>query len=72
MLYPYFDLNERPVEPPTTPPRMIVASQVSNDNGIANTGNNVLSDQIVARGIIIATAKTIPIIIKYFIVRTPL
>jgi hypothetical protein len=72
MLYPYFDLKERPVEPPTTPPRMIVANQVLIVRGIANIGNNVLSDQIVAIGIIIATAKTIPIIIKYFIVRTPL
>jgi hypothetical protein len=68
MIYPYLDLKETPVVPPTTPPRIIDAIQVSKVNGIANAGNKVLRDQIVAIGIITATAKTIPTINKYFIV----
>jgi protein involved in ribonucleotide reduction len=68
MLYPYFDLNERPVEPPTTPPRINAAHQVSKLIGMLRAGNNVFSDQIVATGARIRMRATNPIINKYFIV----
>jgi hypothetical protein len=50
MLYPYFGLNETPVEPPTTPPRINAAAQVSNDIAMSRTGNSVFNDQMVAIG----------------------
>jgi protein involved in ribonucleotide reduction len=68
MLYPYFDLNERPVEPPTTPPRINAAHQVSKPIGMLRAGNNVFNDQIVATGTRISRRTTNPIINKYFIV----
>jgi protein involved in ribonucleotide reduction len=72
MIYPYLDLKERPVEPPTTPPRIKAAHQVSNEIGMLRTGNNVFNDQIVATGARISKRTTKPIANRYFIARTPL
>jgi hypothetical protein len=73
MIYPYLDLKETPVVPPTTPPSTKAAIQVSNPIGIASTGNNVFNDQIVAIGPRI-TRRIINAIINeiFVIVRTPL
>jgi hypothetical protein len=73
MIYPYLDLKETPVVPPTTPPRTSAASQVSNPIGIARAGNKVFNDQIVAIGPRIITNIKNAIINEIFvIVRTPL
>jgi hypothetical protein len=63
-------LNDTPVDPPMTPPKISEAHQVSKVRGIANAGNKVFNDQIVATGIKITNAmiriapnKILPIII---------
>jgi protein involved in ribonucleotide reduction len=67
MIYPYF-LNERPVEPPTTPPRIKAAHQVSNVMGMLRAGNKVFNDQIVATGPRIRSKAIRANASKYFIV----
>jgi UDP-N-acetylmuramyl tripeptide synthase len=61
----HYFLNDNPVEPPTTPPRIKDAHHVSKEIGILSTGNSVFNDQIVATGarINIATIAITPKII---------
>jgi len=72
MIYPYC-LNERPVVPPITPPRIKAAHHDSKVNAISKTGNRVFKDQIVASGpIIIMVIISANQRINLIIMKTPI